>query len=85
MGKCRHIDICKHIKSETTDCEAAEICKYFYGELGTEKREKSVRQLVHRVSRTIADWGKADGVFESDVDVEAFYDDLTWLCVNQYG
>src|SRR5271170_775154 len=31
--------------------------KYFYGENGTRERERSVRQLVHRVSRTIADWG----------------------------
>src|SRR5271166_6793100 len=31
--------------------------KYFYGENGTSERERSVRQLVHRVSRTIADWG----------------------------
>jgi len=59
--------------------------KYFYGELGTQKRENSIRQLVHRVTRTIADWGKADGVFASDEDAERFYQELTYLCVNQYG
>src|SRR5215831_8265099 len=33
------------------------VSKYFYGENGTPERERSVRQLIHRVSRTIADWG----------------------------
>ena len=59
--------------------------KYFYGEKGTPERENSVRQLVHRVTRTIADWGKADGVFASDEDAERFYQELTYLCVNQYA
>src|ERR1044071_6941086 len=30
--------------------------KCFYGEVNTPERETSVRQLVHRVTRTIADW-----------------------------
>lgn len=59
--------------------------KYFYGEKGTDKRESSVRQLIHRVTRTITDWGKADGYFESDEHAERFYDELTALCVGQYG
>jgi len=59
--------------------------KYFYGELGTAEREYSVRQLIHRVTRTLADWGKADGYFASEKDAETFYEELTWLCVNQYG
>src|ERR1700729_1757052 len=33
------------------------VSKYFYGEQNTGERETSVRQLVHRVCRTIADWG----------------------------
>ena len=41
------------------------VSKYFYGELGTAERETSFRQLVHRVSRTIADWGLKDGIFDS--------------------
>ena len=61
------------------------VSKYFYGENGTPARENSIRQLVHRVTRTISDWGKEDGVFASDADAERFYNDLTWLCVNQYG
>ena len=39
------------------------VSKYFYGDIanGTDPqkggRETSVRQLIHRVTRTIADWG----------------------------
>ncbi len=32
------------------------VSKYFYGKNGTPERESSVKQLVHRVCRTIADW-----------------------------
>src|SRR5271154_6553222 len=60
------------------------VSKYFYGEQNTSERETSVRQLIHRISRTIADWGIADGYF-SMADGEVFYDELTWLCLNQYG
>ncbi|MBI5802792.1 MAG: vitamin B12-dependent ribonucleotide reductase [Verrucomicrobia bacterium] len=58
--------------------------KYFYGDPAKAEREKSVRQLIHRVTRTLADWGVKDGYF-SKADGEVFYDELTWLCVNQYG
>ena len=61
------------------------VSKYFYGEVGTEERESSVRQLVHRVARTIADWGKQDGYFASEEDGENFYRDLAWLCLHQHG
>jgi len=60
------------------------VSKYFYGEQNTPERETSVRQLVHRVTRTIADWGVKDGYFSKE-DGEIFYDELSWLCVNQYG
>ncbi len=61
------------------------VSKYFYGENGTPERESSVRQLIHRVSRTIADWGIADGYFASREDGERFYRELTWLCLHQHG
>ena len=61
------------------------VSKYFYGENGTSEREKSVRQLIHRVTRTIADWGLADGYFASEADGESFYRELTWLCLHQHG
>ncbi|HXJ57482.1 MAG TPA: vitamin B12-dependent ribonucleotide reductase [Verrucomicrobiae bacterium] len=60
------------------------VSKYFYGEQHTPERETSVRQLIQRVTRTITDWGIADGYF-SKQDGEVFYDELTWLCLNQYG
>jgi ribonucleoside-diphosphate reductase alpha chain len=60
------------------------VSKYFYGELNTPERETSVRQLIHRICRTMADWGVADGYFTKE-DGEIFYDELTWLCLNQYG
>ncbi len=60
------------------------VSKYFYGELNTPERETSVRQLIHRICRTMADWGVADGYFSKE-DGEVFYDELVWLCLNQYG
>ena len=67
------------------------VSKYFYGDIanGTDPhkggRETSVRQLIHRVTRTITDWGIADGYFANAETAEIFYDELTWLCVNQHG
>src|SRR5213083_397111 len=67
------------------------VSKYFYGDIanGTDPhkggRETSVRQLIHRVTRTIADWGIADGYFADAEAAETFYDELTWLCLNQHG
>ncbi|MBA3833781.1 MAG: vitamin B12-dependent ribonucleotide reductase [Chthoniobacterales bacterium] len=67
------------------------VAKYFYGDVsnGTDPhaggRETSVRQLIHRVTRTLADCGRADGYFADEKTAEIFYDELTWLCANQYG
>jgi len=67
------------------------VSKYFYGDLsnGTDPhnggRESSIRQLIHRVTRTITDFGKQDGYFADDASAEAFYQDLTWLCLHQHG
>ena len=58
--------------------------KYFYGEVGTGERERGVRQLIHRVCRTIADWGTEDGYFASKADGERFYRELSWLCLHQH-
>ncbi|MEM9663529.1 MAG: vitamin B12-dependent ribonucleotide reductase [Bacteroidota bacterium] len=66
--------------------------KYFYGDVAKagvppeeDGRESSLKQLVHRVTRTIADWGVDQGYFATKADGERFYDELTWLCTNQYG
>lgn len=58
--------------------------KYFHGKVGTPEREHSVRQLIERVARTITEWGKKGNYFASEDDAEAFYDELTFLLVNQY-
>jgi ribonucleoside-diphosphate reductase alpha chain len=59
--------------------------KYFYGDVETGEREHSLKQLVHRVGKAIADRGRKDGYFGTDTDAETFYNELVWLCVNQYG
>ena len=59
--------------------------KYFCGGHGSDKREKSVRQLVHRVASTIAGWGMQDGYFETQSDADAFCGELCHLCANQYA
>ncbi len=59
--------------------------KYFYGAQGSDLREDSVRALIHRVARTISDAGLERGYFKAKNDAEAFYSELTFLCVNQYG
>jgi ribonucleoside-diphosphate reductase alpha chain len=67
------------------------VSKYFYGDIGNGidphkgGRETSVRQLIHRVTRTITDWGIADGYFADAEAAETFHDELTWLCLNQQG
>jgi ribonucleoside-diphosphate reductase alpha chain len=67
------------------------VSKYFYGDIANGSdpykggRETSVRQLVHRVTRTLTDWGVADGYFADADAAEIFYDELTWLCLNQHG
>src|SRR2546430_6702988 len=52
------------------------VSKYFYGDIanGTDPhkggRETSVRQLIHRVTRTITDCGIADGYFADEEAAE---------------
>lgn len=80
---------------EQNDCEVPKdwsplatnvvVSKYFYGEPNTEERERSIRQVVYRVARTIADWGIQDGYFATTEDGENFYRELAWLCVHQHG
>jgi ribonucleoside-diphosphate reductase alpha chain len=57
--------------------------KYFRGPLGSPKRERSVRQLVSRVVKTIAAWGKKDGYFATDEDAVAFEAELSHLVYRQ--
>jgi ribonucleoside-diphosphate reductase alpha chain len=57
--------------------------KYFRGALGTKTREHSVRQLIGRVVSTLTAWGKKDGYFRTEEDVQTFSAELTHLLVEQ--
>jgi ribonucleoside-diphosphate reductase alpha chain len=57
--------------------------KYFRGQLGSEKRERSVKEMVGRVAGTISGWGREGGYFASDEDAEAFEAELTSILLNQ--
>jgi ribonucleoside-diphosphate reductase alpha chain len=57
--------------------------KYFRGQMGTPQRERSVRQLIGRVVRTISGWGRAQGYFASTADAQTFEDELTFLLLHQ--
>ena len=57
--------------------------KYFRGALGSPQRERSVRQLVGRVVKTIGAWGRKDGYFASDDDAAAFEAELSHLLYRQ--
>jgi ribonucleoside-diphosphate reductase alpha chain len=59
------------------------VSKYFRGEIGKPERETSVRQMVDRVAKTIADWGRLGGYFSTEDDAQAFEDELTDILVNQ--
>jgi ribonucleoside-diphosphate reductase alpha chain len=57
--------------------------KYFRGQLGSELRERSVKQMIGRVAGTISDWGREGGYFASGEDADAFEAELTSILLNQ--
>ncbi len=57
--------------------------KYFRGALGTPARERSVRQLVTRVVKTITAWGLKDGYFQGEEDAQAFDAEISHLLYRQ--
>src|SRR4051812_21610724 len=59
--------------------------KYFHGKLGSPERERSVAELVHRVTDTIADWGLKDGYFASKADGENFRAELAHMMLHQHA
>src|SRR5574338_1436151 len=59
------------------------VSKYFRGPLGTDRREKSVKQMIGRVADTITGWGRKDGYFLTDDEAETFRVELTHLLVHQ--
>ncbi|TME48795.1 MAG: vitamin B12-dependent ribonucleotide reductase [Chloroflexi bacterium] len=59
------------------------VSKYFRGVLGTPERERSVKQLIGRVVRTIHGWANKQGYFATPEASEIFRDELTHLLVHQ--
>src|ERR1700690_1932778 len=59
------------------------VSKYFRGQIGAPEREHSVKQLIGRVVDTITGWGRKDGYFASDADLQAFSDELKHILVYQ--
>ncbi len=57
--------------------------KYFRGQLGTEQRERSVKQMIGRVAGTIATWGRDGGYFASPEDADTFEHELTHILLHQ--
>ena len=57
--------------------------KYFRGALGTEQRERGLKQLIDRVVLTYVKAGKEHGYFASDVDAEVFEHELTYALLHQ--
>jgi ribonucleoside-diphosphate reductase alpha chain len=57
--------------------------KYFRGAVGSEQREWSLKQLIHRVVRTYRVAGEEYGYFRSASDAEIFEHELTWMLLHQ--
>ncbi len=60
------------------------VSKYFHGKLNSPEREKSVRQLINRVAKTITEWGIKGDYFSTAEAANAFYNELSYLLVNQF-
>jgi ribonucleoside-diphosphate reductase alpha chain len=59
------------------------VSKYFYGKMGTDQRETSVKQLIYRVAHTITEWGCSDAMFDTHESQLNFEKELTHILVNQ--
>src|SRR6186713_2432679 len=57
--------------------------KYFRGQMGSDERERSVKQMIGRVAGTIAAWGRDGGYFASPADADTFEHELTYILLHQ--
>jgi ribonucleoside-diphosphate reductase alpha chain len=57
--------------------------KYFRGQTDSPARERSVKQMISRVSGTIADWGRSRGYFATSEDGDTFEAELTYVLLHQ--
>src|SRR5258708_4424780 len=59
------------------------VSKYFRGQIGTPRRETSVRQLISRVADTISGWGEKQAYFANSEARDIFHAELTHLLLTQ--
>jgi len=52
---------------------------------GTLGSEKSVKQVVHRLANCWRWWGEKLGYFATKEDAQAFYDEMVYMLLGQYG
>ena len=57
--------------------------KYFRGQVGTDSRERTLRQLLDRVVLTYTKAGRDHGYFATPKDAEIFEHELTWMLLHQ--
>jgi len=61
------------------------VSHYFRGRIGTTGRETSARQMVDRVAKNIANWGREQAYFKSAEDADIFENELTYILINQHA
>lgn len=59
--------------------------KYFRGQVGTPERETSARQIVDRVAKTMAGWGRKAGYFASEKEAQIYEEELQYILIHQYA
>ena len=57
--------------------------KYFRGAVGTDQRERSLKQLIDRVVLTYTKAGREHGYFATEEDAQIFEHELTWMLLHQ--
>ncbi|HMX64275.1 MAG TPA: vitamin B12-dependent ribonucleotide reductase [Microthrixaceae bacterium] len=57
--------------------------KYFRGQMGSGRRERSLRQVIDRVVGRITEWGERDGYFSDADEAATFSEELRWLLLHQ--
>lgn len=61
------------------------VSKYFRGKVGEATKERSLRDLIDRVAKTIAAWGETQNAFGNAKDKQIFEEELTYLLLHQMG
>jgi ribonucleoside-diphosphate reductase alpha chain len=61
------------------------VSHYFRGRVGTKERERSVKQMVDRVAKTISNWGRGQGYFKDEESAEIYEQELIYILVNQHA